>query len=101
MPRTLSCFAKGVAPAMLKVACLVACDEVDDAAPEPARRVQRLRAALAQLRAPGLGGRGVHLARVGLADDAAEEGGDLGGLGARQLLDLQLQVLRQQLAQED
>ena len=99
--RTLSGFAKGVPPAVMQIARLVARDEVDDAGPEPARRIQGLgsrpcaapRARPRRSARPSGARAPCRPRRRGSAATAVAS-------ARRQLLDLQLQVLRQQLAQE-
>ncbi len=75
--------------------------ELQDRLPQPGRGVQVRKPMAVHLPGPCSQGGLVELARVGLADDRTEIMPDRQGLGPRQRLDVQLEVLRQQLADDD
>src|SRR5665213_4615052 len=63
----------GVSSAMFEIGHFVLADQGHHARPEPAWRIQRFRPMPIQFFGPALAGWFVHLARMGLADDAGQE----------------------------
>ncbi len=75
--------------------------EIDHAVPKPRRRIQGLAAIPAQFGQPLAAFPPRHLSRMPAADDPGEEFRHINGFLAGQCFDLELQILRQQFADED
>lgn len=89
---------QGVATTMFEIRRFVAGHQSDKAGPQPGWGIQAFRPVTSDFGAPRLACRRVHLARVRLADDSRQEMRCLHRVSSRKLIDLQLQILRKQLA---
>jgi hypothetical protein len=91
----------GQAVAMLEVGALVDAGQVNQGIPKPRWRVQRLGSIPLQLRQPSSPIRGIQLPGVSAANRARQELRDAQSLVRGQMLDLELELLRQEFAHED
>src|ERR1700677_1198652 len=97
--RRLCAFQRKTA-AVIEVATLMVCQQLDDARPQPTGRVQGFGPASLQFALPFLTGARIHLPAMSFANDRGEKPGHLYRFLARQSLDFDLAILRHELAYE-
>src|SRR6202047_1547502 len=89
-----------ILPTMFQIGRLMGRNELDDARPQPTRRIQISGPTALEFFAPSCSRLGIDLTGMGLADHRGQIAGYLHCFFLADFLDLNLQILRQQLAQK-